>query len=803
VLVGVFTAIVAIPAGGPFEQLPDVLRQQVSGGSWHVLLLSTVSLVVFAAGVTMSASLGLRAAEGDARPVGSGTVAGAAIVLSLLLAAISHLAGEGFRPAVLAPVLVVGAVLVLCLWRWATTRSPAEAATDDPTVEPDRSGSAPSEAELRAAGEGDTRRVATLGGVVLAVGGVGLVRAATPFVLLGLTGARWRGWFVAGVLTAVLAVPVVRCVLLMGMFSDRLRGLRRRLAVFTGITVVTVTVVFAAILALDPSRAAETGATGAMAISFSLYALAVAGLQWLSRRWAAWSATERLGLGPRTPWAVLLALVYLTASLVTTAGGYHDARTLAIRGGAEGEETVRYRHESVDAALDDWLAAQTVCDRAVPADPSQLPDGTGPAKRPLVLVAAPGGGIRAAVWTTFSLDRLFPDDCARARIFAVSGASGGSVGAVTWQVALDHERTRDAEASTDHDDIDTSPRSAIERMSGQDALAAGIAGLLLRDLPQPVIGLTDQWRDRAALIEDGWIEQSGVFGQVGDPARWTDLGADADWVPIQVLNASSVTDGCRVTITNIVGLPTSRDSDCSSTVSVGDGPARAAIDPLGSLRHQRGRCGSGELSTVTAALLSARFPFVTPSGALHSCTVGSVPGLEPDGRERTTYTVDGGYYENSGILALLEILDEIEESDRRERVEPWIVVLDNHYRSAATSAPEGRPNELLVPVQTLLGNRGLDQVTLEQAGSEAVYDGARGCSRLVRVGPSVSPGLSAPLGWTLSEASLDHLADALEDSVTSLLRRPVDNDEGVEASTCSLQLLNTLGVAALDDPSSG
>jgi hypothetical protein len=59
---------------------------------------------------------------------------------------------------------------------------------------------------------------------------------------------------------------------------------------------------------------------------------------------------------------------------------------------------------------------------------------------PMVIVATAGGGIRAAYWTATVLDRLESDFAGqggvRPYLFAISGVSGGSVGAVAFDAAL-------------------------------------------------------------------------------------------------------------------------------------------------------------------------------------------------------------------------------------------------------------------------------------------------------------------------------------------------------------------------------
>ena len=91
---------------------------------------------------------------------------------------------------------------------------------------------------------------------------------------------------------------------------------------------------------------------------------------------------------------------------------------------------------------------------------------------PLILVAAAGGGIRAAWWAEHALADLAAMRCGPHDVFAVSSVSGGSLG----MAVLDSAPAGQAEAD-------------IARIAGPDALAAGIDGLLLHDLIAGFTGL--------------------------------------------------------------------------------------------------------------------------------------------------------------------------------------------------------------------------------------------------------------------------------------------------------------------------
>ena len=380
---------------------------------------------------------------------------------------------------------------------------------------------------------------------------------------------------------------------------------------------------------------------------------------------------------------------------------------------------------------------------------------------PLVLVAAPGGGGKAAYWTALAMDKAFGHDgfCPQS-LFAASGVSGGAVGLVA---SLAVPPT-----------TDSSP--LVDEMTDEGPLSSALASMMLRDIPQPLTSLRGQWIDRAAELEEAWAEAApAAFGEDGERsfldlgAGWWrtpgDLAGQPSGGPVLVLNGSSVNDGCRALVTN-VRQAASGNHGCLTLASAAtdvapQGVVSGSTDALDHLlptrRDSEARsyqsldpesvssvCPSEDVVTVratTAALLAARFPVVTPSGALSRCVTAETnlgtTRPRPIVKIETNYVVDGGYLENTGILTLAQVWDAVEGPVTRCNaaasegraiegcpsdasgplwIEPWFIMMENHYRSAVAAPPSGdRPRELLVPlVAAIKRSTTLDTVPLEQ-----------------------------------------------------------------------------------------
>jgi hypothetical protein len=178
----------------------------------------------------------------------------------------------------------------------------------------------------------------------------------------------------------------------------------------------------------------------------------------------------------------------------------------------------------------------------------------------------------------------------------------------------------------------------------------------------------------------------------------------------------------------------------------------------------------GDWRLATAALLSARFPFVSPTGQMPRCEVGTAAPVDQ------IYTGDGGYLENSGLHSLLALwadtrpwVEQNNSEGNHPNVIPALILIDNHFRSTATLAARPKLDELAAPVKA--PRRGLiDQPALELA-ARAVFAGdvpgldksdPHPAQRWFVLAPSDRPQVAAPLGWSLSDTATESLRCQLD-----------------------------------------
>lgn len=146
------------------------------------------------------------------------------------------------------------------------------------------------------------------------------------------------------------------------------------------------------------------------------------------------------------------------------------------------------------------------------------PDGE--VRVPLVLVATAGGGLRAAWWTAAALAGLIERHPGLERhIVAVSGVSGGSLGAavVAACLAREQERAR-TRAPFDRAGVGACARSVL----ANDFLAPTLVAFLYTDVLPPALTEPLGLGGRAAALENAW---AAAFDRL--PER--SLRSDGSW----------------------------------------------------------------------------------------------------------------------------------------------------------------------------------------------------------------------------------------------------------------------------------
>jgi len=376
---------------------------------------------------------------------------------------------------------------------------------------------------------------------------------------------------------------------------------------------------------------------------------------------------------------------------------------------------------------------------------------------PLVLVATAGGGLRAAYWTALALGELehrLPGF--HRNIFAISGVSGGSVGAMFYVAALDVAAKQGGQR------LDT---EKLYDTVGQDFLAPVTASMLYGDLAQrfvPVIGSLSV-PDRAKTLEEGWERKfKARFGNDNMERAFTSFWStpkDSDnWLPLLFINGTHEESGQRI-ITTPVAMDKTIFTDALDFFSL------------------HGNC---DIRASTAAHNSARFSVVSPAGTLKS------------GDDVKGHIIDGGYFENNGAETLLEIYNALKPMHRNIiiiAITNDVTMPDAVYAGDADPAdkvehcivkPASFLNEASAPLQGLLSTRESRGMLAFKRLHDAVCNGPGECDNFFHfnIQKAVSNDVvdlasnnatfdtklsmkqhcvDPPLGWVLSQASRQNM----------------------------------------------
>jgi hypothetical protein len=337
-------------------------------------------------------------------------------------------------------------------------------------------------------------------------------------------------------------------------------------------------------------------------------------------------------IGHRTVGAAFVCFLVLPAILVSLTHSFHQVRlcnenekscTAAKNEGWMAVDAPAKRPSVSEAALAWYAQAEPIYHSIYPDKPV-----------PMLIVATAGGGIRAAYWTATIFEQLEADlardklgqppekvgteNLMRNLLFAISGVSGGSVGAAAYAAAVQaHEVSGEAVAPTNYLTV--------------DFLAPGIASMAFIDGPSnllPDLGQIDRGKalelgfehaSRTASDKEGLASHKflSFFPAIDDASK------PHAWRPALLFNATHQETGRRM-ITSHVKIERDVFFDSYDALQVLESDVRLS----------------------TAAHNSARFTYISPAGNLRSAT-------EP--KRNKGYVIDGGYFENYGAETALEL----------------------------------------------------------------------------------------------------------------------------------------------------
>ncbi len=396
---------------------------------------------------------------------------------------------------------------------------------------------------------------------------------------------------------------------------------------------------------------------------------------------------------------------------------------------------------------------------------------------PVYVVASAGGGIYAAMRTAYFLDFLQKKCPAFAHhIFAISGVSGGGLGALAFASQQQSVEQAPLTACNTDDIGDTEAEQLtplLDTFFSKDLLSTIVgAGLfpnmLQRILPFPVPSfdrstafrkaLGENWRDaldvtaqkrpgyvKASALRQGSCSTQNYFVRCEINAYWDPAGD----VPMLIFNATAVDTGSPVVISNLDPQYYANSLAARSSPSF----------------------ENRSIYLVDGASLSARFPIALPAGFLRG--FGSANSIR---------LVDGGYFDGSGLTIAQSVklaLEDVARAQNRrvkvrviflgEKVPSIYDLIAQNIQESGSSAKHTdetpRSSELSAHAKALLQ-------AMDQRATETLRQVFRQDPTLLRFqwdpaisGPSETPCSSIPLAWYLAPCTLKVLKDRLQIAV--------------------------------------
>ncbi len=331
----------------------------------------------------------------------------------------------------------------------------------------------------------------------------------------------------------------------------------------------------------------------------------------------------------------------------------------------------------------------------------------------VIVVAASGGGIKAAAWTTRVLTGLEENN---PRIFGdsvrlISAVSGGSVGAMYFVSEYDADgKGLPSDTPTLENAVARSEASSL------DDIAWGLVYPDFFRVFMPVFKRLDRGKAlEAALTRELPNRKHHLWSPLAD---WRE-GVLEGWRPAVVFNATVTESGERFLL---------------GTTDLSHAPGRTSLRD-----SEFPQFADQDISLVTAARLSASFPYVSPAA-------------RPDIAGAQIHVVDGGYTDNYGMATLLAWID----AGLWSPGSPVSSVLVIEIRaSPPVSEPpplswRGWPFQSYAPISTMLNVRDIAQISRNEEQLDLLRRYAASCNVDIEDVVFEYPPENAPLSWHLS-----------------------------------------------------
>jgi heme/copper-type cytochrome/quinol oxidase subunit 2 len=366
---------------------------------------------------------------------------------------------------------------------------------------------------------------------------------------------------------------------------------------------------------------------------------------------------------------------------------------------------------------------------------------------PVYVISAQGGGIYAAYHSATALSKLhdtipnFSD-----HVFAISSVSGGSLGSSVYSALVKNSQNNPSplaeNASVNKACKELTLCTKAHEIINQDFLSPLFAlglfpDILQRFIPFPRINDWDRSRGLEIALEESWKKALNTDNILAQP--YYQFWHPSKRAPALVLNTTTVETGERLLFSPFT-IPYSSSKTMLDFKKVED----------------------SNIPLSTAAGLSARFPIVSSAGWFT---------YEKAGKKYTNRLVDGGYYDNSGLVTARDIVSALsvnqkdktesvlEELNKTYGIKPKLInlaIVDVPQPTQVVGSSSRGFDGVLSPLTTVLNVRNTrGSGVVAQAAYDLNRDATKPEDYRFRAFYLDKEMAKLPLGWLLSKTSQD------------------------------------------------
>jgi hypothetical protein len=335
---------------------------------------------------------------------------------------------------------------------------------------------------------------------------------------------------------------------------------------------------------------------------------------------------------------------------------------------------------------------------------------------PVFFVSAEGGASRSGYWTTLVLAQM-QDEIPNFKnhVFSYSSVSGGTLGVNVFNIICKYKEA--------HPEDNRGYADLAKQFYTKDFLAPVTGRLTFGDVLNLFSPRMLECFDRAGILERSFehsfkeiaSEQNNLMDESFNTVNATG--------PAVFINTTEVESGKRALFSNVL-----IDTSFTDVVDV-------QLKLKANIRYS------------TAILFSARFPYLSPAGAIQR--------KEEDNNMRRHF-VDGGYFENMGNITTMEVIQAVKSHCQvtGKNVKPVVILITN---DALPGDPESVlfANEVVEPLNAFMNVRGgHTQHTLAQMNKFIKYPMIGG--EVVPFNMNLS-GKDVPMNWFMSRQTKERV----------------------------------------------